>query len=123
MRAARSAVAQMFRALADDTRLEILSLLRVRAACVCELVDLLGISQPSVSEHLRRLKDVGLVDDQRQGAWVFYRLVADLPAFVQAAMDMLEVPEGLAARLAALPPTSTCARVEATRSHETRASR
>ncbi len=113
MRAARSGVAQVFRALGDDTRLRILGLLGVREACVCELVELLGISQPAVSEHLRRLRDAGLVEDERCGVWVFYRRVPAQPAFVRAALEVVEVPADLVARLRALPPASACSRMDA----------
>lgn len=113
MRAARSGVAQVFRVLGDDTRLQILALLGVREACVCELVELLGISQPAVSEHLRRLRDVGLVEDERRGIWVFYGRVAALPPFVLAALEVVDVPGELKARLHAMPPASACSRVAA----------
>ena len=113
MRQAQGHVARVFRALADDTRLQILALLGVREACVCELVELFGISQPAISEHLRRLRDVGLVEDERHGTWVFYRRVADLPDFARAALDALDVPEELVARLSAMTPAGVCANSEA----------
>lgn len=108
MRAAQSPVAALFRVLGDDTRLQILALLRVREVCVCEFVDLLGISQPAVSEHLRRLRDVGLVQDQPRGMWVFYRLANSLPDYVRAALQAFDVPDGLAARLRAMPSLAAC---------------
>ncbi|WP_157076797.1 ArsR/SmtB family transcription factor [Halalkalibacter krulwichiae] len=42
--------------------------------CVCEFVELFQMSQPSVSQHLRKLRDVGLVEENRKGQWIFYRL-------------------------------------------------
>jgi DNA-binding transcriptional ArsR family regulator len=110
MRPAHGHVARVFRALGDDTRLQILALLAVREACVCELVELFGISQPAISEHLRRMKDAGLVEDERRGSWVFYRRVTDLPAFVRAALEAVEVPAELVARLQSMTPAGTCAR-------------
>lgn len=74
--------AERFRALGDTTRLRILSLLSVRDACVCELVELLPIRQPAVSQHLRKLKQAGLVDEYRQKSWTFYRLRADMPLHI-----------------------------------------
>ncbi|MGC8487834.1 MAG: ArsR/SmtB family transcription factor [Clostridia bacterium] len=71
--------AELFRVLGDATRLRILSLLGVREACVCELVELLPVSQPAVSQHLRRLKQAGLVDERRQKSWTFYHLRSDMP--------------------------------------------
>lgn len=115
MRLAQGHVAKVFRVLGDDTRLQMLALLGVREACVCEFVELFGISQPAISEHLRRLKDVGLVEDERRGTWVFYRRVADLPGFVRAALEAVEVPGELTARMEAMTPAGTCARSESLR--------
>jgi ArsR family transcriptional regulator len=110
MRQAQGRLARVFRALGDDTRLQILALLSVRAACVCELVDLLDLSQPAVSEHLRRLREVGLVQDERRGVWTFYHRAEDLPDFVQAALAAVDLPGDLAERLARTPPADACAR-------------
>lgn len=74
--------AELFRALGDSTRLRILSLLTVRDACVCEVVELLPISQPAVSQHLRKLRQAGLVEEYRQKSWKFYRLRRDLPPLI-----------------------------------------
>lgn len=74
--------AERFRVLGDATRLRILSLLSVRDACVCELVELLPISQPAVSQHLRKLKQAALVDEYRRKSWVFYRLRTDMPSYI-----------------------------------------
>ncbi|KWX06850.1 hypothetical protein TR75_04725 [Hydrogenibacillus schlegelii] len=57
-----------------------LALLQVRPLCVCELVSLLGISQSAVSQHMRRLREAGLVAGERRGQWVVYRLNDALPA-------------------------------------------
>ncbi len=69
---------EIFRALGDATRLQILGLLRVRQVCVCELVELVPVSQPAVSQHLRKLKQVGLVREQREKQWTFYQLRDDV---------------------------------------------
>lgn len=67
-------LAEFHKALGDKTRLRILSLLKAGERCVCELVEILGISQPTVSQHMRRLKSVQLVKERRQGRWVYYSL-------------------------------------------------
>ena len=67
-------LADALKALADPTRLKIVSLLNLRDCCVCELVPLFGISQPAVSKHMSRLKAAGLVRETRKGMWVFYAL-------------------------------------------------
>lgn len=62
------------KALADGNRLRILRLLMDRSRCVCELQTALGITQPSVSKHMRILEEAGLVDKTRQGQFIDYRL-------------------------------------------------
>jgi ArsR family transcriptional regulator len=91
--------ADRFRVLGDATRLRILRLLSVRDACVCELVALLPVSQPAVSQHLRRLKQAGLVTEYRHKAWTFYRLRPDIPAPVAACLAILRVDDQEAAWL------------------------
>lgn len=65
---------RLFRALADPTRLRLLSLLCRGERCVCELVDVIGQPQPKVSRHLAYLRHAGLVLTRRDGLWVHYRL-------------------------------------------------
>lgn len=74
---ARAAAARGFHALADETRLRIVDLLRVGERCVCDLQDWLGMSQSALSFHLKTMKDAGLLIDRRQGRWVYYRLNAE----------------------------------------------
>jgi DNA-binding transcriptional ArsR family regulator len=65
---------RIFKALADETRLRILNLLRAREMCVCEIMIALGLTQPTASHHLRILESVELVEDLRKGKWVFYKI-------------------------------------------------
>ncbi|PTX64299.1 ArsR family transcriptional regulator [Melghirimyces profundicolus] len=67
-------LAEYHKVLGDQTRLRILALLKCEELCVCELVEILQLSQPTVSQHMRRLKSIGLVKERRQGQWVFYSL-------------------------------------------------
>jgi len=64
----------VFKALADETRLRILSLLTVREMCVCEVMVALDLTQPTASHHLRILENVRLVKHRKEGKWVFYSL-------------------------------------------------
>ena len=64
-----------YKALGDDKRLGIMRLLGFREMCVCELTSALGISQPNLSHHIRKLENVGLVKSERRGKWVYYSLV------------------------------------------------
>ncbi|MBE0599297.1 MAG: winged helix-turn-helix transcriptional regulator [Desulfuromonadales bacterium] len=68
--------AQMFKALADETRLRIIALLAEGELCVCDLMAILDLPQSTVSRHLAYLRHAGWVDDRRQGIWMYYRLNA-----------------------------------------------
>ncbi|MFE9740843.1 ArsR/SmtB family transcription factor [Streptomyces sp. NPDC006477] len=81
-------MAAMFKALADPVRLRLLS--RVAShpsgeACVCDIADV-GVSQPTVSHHLKKLREAGLLTSERRGTWVYYRpapgVLASLGAFL-----------------------------------------
>ena len=65
---------QLFKALADKTRLKILTLLDIREMCVCEIMVALNLTQPTASHHLGILEAAELVRDRREGKWVFYSL-------------------------------------------------
>lgn len=84
--------AEIHRALGDPLRLHILALLRVREACVCELVTLLPISQPAVSQHLRKLRQAGIVFERRQKYWNYYAIRDDLPTHIEAVIRDLPHP-------------------------------
>lgn len=63
-----------FNALSDETRLRIIMLIYNKELCVCEMCEILELPQPKVSRHLSKLRDMGLVRDERQNQWVFYYL-------------------------------------------------
>jgi ArsR family transcriptional regulator len=69
---------ELFHALSDETRLEIIELLRSGERCVCELTDTLDAAQSRLSFHLRVLKDAGIVRDRKDGRWVHYELDPDV---------------------------------------------
>ena len=73
-----AALARTLKAIADPARLRLLSLVAAREgaeACVCELTEPLGLSQPTVSHHLRVLVDAGLLTRDKRGVWAYYALV------------------------------------------------
>jgi ArsR family transcriptional regulator, arsenate/arsenite/antimonite-responsive transcriptional repressor len=71
-------LARRFKALADPTRVAIVNRLAgAGEVCVCELVDDFELSQPTVSHHLRLLREAGLVEASRRGTWAYYRLVPE----------------------------------------------
>ena len=85
-------LATAFKAIADPGRLRLLNFIARQdgaEACVCNLVEPLGLSQPTVSHHLRILTDAGLLARERRGTWMFYRLV---PARVEALRQALALP-------------------------------
>ena len=65
---------QILKAIGEETRLKIISYLTIDSFCVCELVELLQMSQPSISQHLRRLRQVEIILEERRGKWIFYSL-------------------------------------------------
>ena len=70
-------MATLAKALGDPIRLQLLDVLRKHAGkvCVCELVPLFAVSQPTVSHHLKVLRDAGLVESEKQGLWAYYYVV------------------------------------------------
>lgn len=85
--------------LGDKTRLTMLILLTEREWCVCEFVHVLHMSQPGVSQHLRKLKSLGIVNEERRGQWVYYSLnVADKP-YIQAVLNEMPSPQDMLKQL------------------------
>jgi ArsR family transcriptional regulator len=71
-------LARIFKALGDPTRVRLLSLIAAqpeREACICDLTEPVGLSQPTVSHHMKQLVDAGLVTREQRGRWAFYRVV------------------------------------------------
>lgn len=88
---------ELFHALSDETRLQIIELLRKGERCVCELTDSLDAAQSRLSFHLRVLRDAGIVRDRKDGRWVYYELDPD--AFEEAETLVEELkPRALAVR-------------------------
>src|SRR5437868_7035460 len=86
---AASRVDLVFRAVADPTRLRILSLLRGGERCVCEFVDTLRIPQPKASRHLAYLRRSGLVSVRKDGLWKYYKLTPPRDSFHAKLLDCL----------------------------------
>ena len=72
-------IANVAKALGDPVRLQLVDVLRKHAGkvCVCELVPLFDLSQPTVSHHLKVLRDAGIVGSERQGLWAYYYVIPD----------------------------------------------
>ncbi len=79
---------KFYKCLADDTRLKcILLISQTNEACVCDLMKALQLDQPKTSRHLAQLRSAGIVQDQRRGKWVYYKIHPDLPRW---ALDVIE---------------------------------
>lgn len=84
-----SRLARMFKALGDPARVRLLSLIAAqpdREACICDLTEPVGLSQPTVSHHMKQLVDAGLVVREQRGRWAFYRLVEATLTALSAAL-------------------------------------
>ena len=70
-------LAQIFKALGDPTRVRLLSLIAAHEggkACICDLTEPVGLSQPTVSHHMKQLVDAGLLSREQRGKWAYYRV-------------------------------------------------
>ena len=67
-------LSELFKVLSDDTRLRIINLLAKQDLCVCELVDILDLSQPKISKHIARLRSINLVNTKRNEQYIYYSL-------------------------------------------------
>jgi ArsR family transcriptional regulator len=86
-------LADRFKALGDPTRLAIVNQLAgADEVCVCHLVPHAGLSQPTISHHLRLLRDAGLVTSERRGTWAYYRLVPEAIAELSDALRLAQAP-------------------------------
>jgi ArsR family transcriptional regulator, arsenate/arsenite/antimonite-responsive transcriptional repressor len=84
--AERPALAAVFHALSDETRLAIIERLRRGECCVCELMEQLEAAQSRLSFHLRVLREAGLIDYRREGRWAYYWLVPETLERLEAAV-------------------------------------
>lgn len=79
----------LFKCLGDETRARIMLMLSSEGElCVCELIWALDDSQPKVSRHLAQLRTSGLLQDRRQGQWIYYRVHPDLPGWVTEVLEL-----------------------------------
>lgn len=87
-------LARGFKALGDPARLRLLSLIASHAggeACVCELTDRFDLAGPTISHHLRVLREAGLIEGERRGTWIYYRIV---PAALSGLSALLDASAG-----------------------------
>lgn len=91
---AAAGLAQVFKALGDPIRLRLVSLIGAHQggeACVCDLTAAFDLTQPTISHHLKVLREAGIITSERRGTWVYYRL---LPGTLQRMAALLTAPAG-----------------------------
>jgi ArsR family transcriptional regulator, arsenate/arsenite/antimonite-responsive transcriptional repressor len=94
-----SAFAPMFKALGDPVRLRLLSMIASAGGgevCVCDLTGEFALTGPTISHHLKVLREAGLVDSDRRGTWVYYRLVPGALALLGSLLEVTGVTVGAA---------------------------
>lgn len=82
-------LAETLKLLSDKTRLTILALLKEQELCVCDIVSILETTQPNVSQHLRKLKVGGLVNETRRAQWIYYSLHVDDKPYLHGILEVL----------------------------------
>ena len=84
------ATADLFKALGDPARVRIVNLIATSegAVCACEFNDSLGLSQPTVSHHLKKLTEAGLIDREQRGKWAYFSLKRDAVEKLAAVADL-----------------------------------
>jgi ArsR family transcriptional regulator len=86
-----ASLTEVMKALSDPTRLEIIAILREadEPICICDLETTFDLSQPTLSHHMARLRDAGLVEGGKQGIWCYYSLREDLPPPIRRIIDSI----------------------------------
>lgn len=80
------------KALSDPTRLKIVQLLNQKQAlCVCDIISELDQPQPTISRHLNQLKQIGILESERKGTWIWYSISQELPSWGTAVIGALEL--------------------------------
>ncbi|MBO2537218.1 ArsR/SmtB family transcription factor [Rummeliibacillus suwonensis] len=83
-------MAKQLKAVSDPNRLKLLACLKKGEVCACDFVNVLHISQPAVSQHLKKLKEVGIIVERSAGTWKHYRLNEVQTPYIQSIIDDLE---------------------------------
>ena len=93
-------LARMFKALGDPTRMRLVSMIAAHPgaeACVCDLTEPVGLSQPTVSHHLKQLVEAGLVTREQRGRWAYYAIVPETLAMLSSVLDPRSLQAGVGA--------------------------
>ncbi|KIL52790.1 ArsR family transcriptional regulator [Jeotgalibacillus campisalis] len=87
--------AMALKLMGDKTRLTMLRILTDHDCCVCEFVEIFNMSQPSISQHVRKMKDIGMIKEKRHGQWIMYSLNEDFEGYdmVKSVLHLLPVQD------------------------------
>ena len=83
-------MAQLIKVVSDPNRLKLLACLKQGELCACDFVEVLNISQPAVSQQLKKLKEADIILERRVGTWRHFRLNEQQESYIQAVIDQLE---------------------------------
>ena len=91
-----ASTATLFKALGDPARVRIVNLLAAKGGevCACEFEPALGLSQPTVSHHLKKLTDAGLLDREQRGKWAYFSINPEAASRLSGLVDLKEVSNG-----------------------------
>jgi ArsR family transcriptional regulator, arsenate/arsenite/antimonite-responsive transcriptional repressor len=94
------ATARLFGALSDPARVRIVNIVATtaEAVCGCDLLAPLGLSQPTVSHHLKKLVEAGLLEREQRGKWAYFSLVPEAAARLASVADLTRAPEEVLSR-------------------------
>lgn len=82
-------ISESLKLLSDKSRLTIMALLRHKEMCVCDIVDYLETTQPNVSQHLKKLKTGGLINEERRSQWIYYSLNVEDKPYLKQVIEQL----------------------------------
>ena len=77
------------KALSDPNRIRVVKILEEGELCVCEVQELLGLAQSTVSKHLKILEESGLVESRKEGTWINYRISEEPPVYAAEMLDLM----------------------------------
>src|SRR5690242_6410948 len=91
-----ASTAALFKALGDPARVRIVNLLAAQGGevCACEFEPALGLSQPTVSHHLKKLTDAGLLEREQRGKWAYFSINPEAASRLTSLVDLKEAPDG-----------------------------
>ena len=81
---------KVFKALSDDSRLRIVKMLEVKSMCVCEITSIIGYATPTISNHLKILKEAGLIVQERDEKYINYSLNREDKAFIEKILNFVD---------------------------------